>query len=68
MGLRQTHLRAEMVRLEDLDISQMSVGWGGAARLNKSIHNTPLIINGVAYEHGVGTCAVSRFGIELVAK
>ncbi|GHT17861.1 alpha-galactosidase [Planctomycetales bacterium] len=65
MVLNRASLLAETVRLEDLDFSLMSVGWGGHPRLNKSIHNTPLIINGVPYEHGIGTCAVSRFAVKL---
>ncbi len=54
----------KIIRLEDLDLSNMAVGWGQPVA-KKSIDKKPLTMNGVIYENGVGSHAASRFTIDL---
>ena len=53
-----------ILRLEELDLSNMEQGWGNPG-IKKTIINEPLTINGKVFKHGVGTHAVSRFTINL---
>ncbi|MEO7714675.1 MAG: alpha-galactosidase [Capsulimonas sp.] len=52
------------VYMEDLDLAQMTSGWGTALH-NKSIQGTPLTIAGKTYPHGVGTHANSLAAFRL---
>ncbi len=51
------------IRLDELDISTMTSGWG-QPRVNLSIEGNPLIIDGRRFEHGVGTHAESWFVLQ----
>ncbi|HVT11931.1 MAG TPA: NPCBM/NEW2 domain-containing protein [Fimbriimonadaceae bacterium] len=57
-------LQTGSVRLESLDLSKMICGWEHP-RANQSVEGHSLKIGGVAFEHGVGTHAVSEFRIKL---
>lgn len=52
------------IRLESLDLTKMICGWEHP-RANQSVGGAPLKIGGLAFEHGVGTHAVSEFRIRL---
>ncbi|MFI5387258.1 MAG: NPCBM/NEW2 domain-containing protein [Fimbriimonadales bacterium] len=52
------------IRLESLDLTKMVCGWEHP-RANKSVGGAPLKIGGVAFEHGVGTHAISEYRIRL---
>ena len=56
--------QAATVRLDELDVSAMSAGWG-LARTNQSITQKPLGIGVAKFEHGVGTHANSECVIAL---
>lgn len=58
---------AETVRLEDLDLSGMSAGWGKPQK-NQAVTERPLSIGGQKFERGVGTHANSESWITLVGK
>jgi len=55
---------ARVLRLEDMDLSNMVQGYG-QPMINQSIDKNPLTIGGVQFEHGVGTHAIGRFTIDL---
>ncbi len=55
---------AHPVRLESLDLTKMLCGWEHP-QANKSVGGNLLKIGDVAFEHGVGTHAVSDFRIRL---
>jgi alpha-galactosidase len=59
--------RAATVRLDELDVSTMSAGWGKPQK-NQSITERPLSIGGQAFEQGVGTHANSECWIVLDGK
>ncbi len=59
--------RAATVRLDELDVSTMSTGWGKPQK-NQSITERPLSIGGQGFEHGVGTHANSECWIVLDGK
>jgi alpha-galactosidase len=52
------------VRLETLDLTKVVQGWEHA-RANQSVEGHKITIGGVAFDHGVGTHAVSEFRIRL---
>lgn len=60
---------AATIRLDELDLSQMTVGMGkphfGKAKQGQSFIGKPLRIAGKTYEHGVGTHAASSLRIDL---
>ena len=58
---------AGTVRLADLEIEQMSTGWGQAQR-GKSIVGEPLKIAGRPFTVGVGSHAPSYFSVNLAGK
>ena len=58
---------AASVRLDELDVTAMSSGWG-RPRPNLSITQKPLAIGGVKFDHGVGTHAESEVFIHLDGK
>jgi len=53
-----------VIRVSDLDITQMTAGWG-TLRPNRSIADKPLSIRGQGYAHGIGTHAPSKMRIKL---
>ncbi len=53
-----------MVRLETLDLSAVTQGFG-SPHAGKSVDNNPLTLAGIVYPHGLGTHAESRFTINL---
>ncbi len=54
----------KIVRVEDLNLSLMVVGYGRPMK-NKSINGNPLKAGGKTYQHGIGTHAESIFRINL---
>ena len=60
-------VEAGTVRLADLEIEQMSTGWGQAQR-GKSIVGEPLKIAGRPFTVGVGSHAPSYFSVNLAGK
>jgi alpha-galactosidase len=52
------------LRLEELDISQMTCGWG-MPLANKTVLEKPLTIRGQVFAHGVGTHADGEFVVDL---
>ncbi len=55
---------AETVRLESLDLSKMSAGWGRPVA-SRSVQDKPMSIGGRKFQHGVGTHAVSAMWVDL---
>lgn len=55
---------AATIRLDELDLTGMTTGWG-AVRTNLSVTQKPLAIGGVNFAHGVGTHAASECAITL---
>ena len=68
VGLLSAYLAATAgaatVRLDELDVSTMSAGWGKPQK-NLAITERPLSIGGRQFEHGVGTHANSECWIVL---
>jgi alpha-galactosidase len=58
---------ASTVRLDELDLTAMTAGWG-KPQPNLSIMQKPLTIGGVKFDHGVGTHAESGVTIQLDGK
>ena len=58
---------AATVRLDELDLSAMSAGWGEPQK-NLSITGKPLTLAGQTFSHGVGTHAESELTIQLDGK
>jgi alpha-galactosidase len=56
--------KKQIIRLDELDLSLMSSGWG-EARKNASVSGKPLSVGGKTFEHGIGTHAVSCLKIDL---
>ncbi len=56
--------RAASVRLDELDVTAMTSGWGQPQK-NRSITQTPISISGGKFEHGVGTHAESDVTLQL---
>ena len=54
----------ETIYLDEIDITNMTSGWG-TAKINKSITRAVISINGVEYERGIGTHATSAFLLDL---
>jgi alpha-galactosidase len=59
-----THLSAETVWLDQLDVRSASQGWGDPHK-NKSVENHPLTIGGQTFDRGFGTHAESTLNIAL---
>jgi alpha-galactosidase len=57
----------ETVFLDQIDLTEMTVGWG-SPKVGKSITDNPLLINGLEYEHGIGAHANSSFLLDLHGK
>ena len=55
---------AGAIWLDSLPLKTMATGWG-APQVDKSVDNTPISIGGLAFQHGVGTHAISDFQIDL---
>jgi alpha-galactosidase len=60
-------VHAGAVRLDQLDLTPMTSGWGKPQR-NLSITQRPLGIGGVKFEYGVGTHAESEITVQLDGK
>ena len=58
---------AATVRLDELDLTAMTAGWG-KPQTNLSITQKPLAIGGASFAHGVGTHAASEATIQLDGK
>jgi alpha-galactosidase len=58
---------AGSVRLDELDLTPMTAGWGQPQK-NRSTTQTPLAISGERFDHGVGTHAASEVMIRLNGK
>jgi alpha-galactosidase len=56
--------RADVVRLGELNLSQMSSGWGKPL-VDQSVTGKTLTIGGRTFEYGVGTHAASELYVEL---
>lgn len=56
---------AAQIRLDELEIENISTGWGENAQAGKSIGGNVLTIAGVQYQYGIGTHALSQAVIEL---
>lgn len=54
----------DIVRIEDLNLANVSQGWGDPNR-NKSVEGSPITIGKKLYEHGLGTHAESDLLIDL---
>ena len=54
----------ETIYLDEMDLSEMGSGWS-YPKVNKSVTDNSLLINGEVYERGVGTHATSTFLIDL---
>ena len=52
------------VRLDELDISTMTSGWG-KSQINQTVQSKPLTIAGQVFDHGVGTHATSTYLLDL---
>lgn len=50
-----------------MDLSSMETGWG-SNHVKKSVDRNPLTINGVVFERGVGTHAISKYLVDLKGK
>ncbi|MCX6902005.1 MAG: NPCBM/NEW2 domain-containing protein [Verrucomicrobia bacterium] len=59
--------RAESFGVETLSLRYIEQDWGGP-QANKSVDGHPLSIGGKRFEHGLGTHAISFFGIALGGK
>lgn len=53
-----------MVKVQNLDLSTITQGWGSPSK-NRSVDGAQLKINGLTFDHGIGTHAISRFLITL---
>ena len=60
-------VHAGTVRLDELDLTAMSTGWGKPQR-NLSVTQKPLAIGNVKFAHGVGTHAESGVTVQLDGK
>src|ERR1700690_2126624 len=58
---------ADSVRLDELDLTAMTAGWGEPQK-NQSVSQTPLVISGEKFDHGVGTHAESKVMLQLDGK
>jgi len=58
---------AKTVWLDEMDLSSMETGWG-SNHVKKSVDRNPLTINGVVFERGVGTHAISKYLVDLKGK
>lgn len=59
-----TKEKTKIIRLEELDLTCMHQDWS-KPNAKKSVNGTPLTINGVKFENGVGSHATSKFTINL---
>jgi alpha-galactosidase len=58
---------ADSVRLDELDLTTMTAGWGQPQK-NQSVSQTPLALSGEKFDHGVGTHAESKVIFQLDGK
>ncbi len=63
-GSAEAATTGKIVRVEDLDLSLMTQGWGNPSK-NKSVGGNTLSVGGKTYQHGIGTHAESIFRINL---
>ena len=61
---QNTEVQNNILRLEEMDLSNMVQGWGEPG-VKKTILDKPLTINGTQFKHGVGTHANSRLTVDL---
>lgn len=52
-----------VIRLDQMEMSNATLGWGSAVGINKSISGNPLTIAGSTYAHGVGSHAAGAIYI-----
>lgn len=62
-----SHVPAQTVWLDMLDLSTMEAGWG-TPHSRKSVEGNPLVIAGQKYDRGVGTHTVSTFVLDVGRK
>jgi alpha-galactosidase len=65
--IQKEHLLENEYRLEDLDLTEMTIGWS-YPKAKETLYGKPLTINGKEYEHGVWTHASSEMVILLKGK
>ena len=58
---------AASVRLDEMDLTAMTAGWGQPQK-KLSVTQNPLAVGGVKFAHGVGTHAASEGTIQLAGK
>lgn len=56
---------AAQIRLDELEIENISTGWGEKVQAGKSIAGNAISIAGKKYEHGMGTHSVSKAVVKL---
>lgn len=66
-GITTFTVSAATISLDELDLKSMTAGWGTPQK-SLSITKKPLSIDGVSFEHGVGTHADSDYFIQLDGK
>lgn len=62
--MSQASSPAAIVWLSDLDLKQMTIGWG-EVQVDRAVSRNPLSIAGKTFERGVGTHAASRLRVDL---
>src|ERR1700722_10275711 len=55
---------AEIVSLSSLDVGKMTAGWS-ATKAGQNVTGGPMILHGVTFTNGVGTCSASKFRVRL---
>lgn len=53
------------LRINELDLSHISMGWDIPPHVNRTVKGTPLSIGGVPYEQGIWLNAPCRIGLKL---
>jgi alpha-galactosidase len=62
--LRASDPPANGVWVDTLDLDKIGPGWL-RARAGKSVRNNPLSLNGIVYQHGIGSIAMSEITVDL---
>lgn len=55
---------AEKISLSSLDLGRMTAGWS-VAKAGQCVAGGPLTLHGIKFADGVGTCAASKFRVQL---
>jgi hypothetical protein len=58
---------AETVRLNSLDVTQMTAGWSNV-KVDQGVAGKPMSISGRKFAHGLGTHAASKMRLDLGGK